>query len=63
MPDGTIRTWPTAGRLSDHDRRMVAARRAAEWYLGSAHWADQLITYYLNPSDAMPFLEGELSDA
>lgn len=34
----------------DHERRMVLARRFAQWHLGYSSWADELMTAYLTPS-------------
>lgn len=38
---------------------MEAARRWAEWYLGSSSWGSDIVWAYLNPAEAMQRLSDE----
>ena len=47
---------------SEHEQRLTVARRIAEWRLGSAGWADEIVGAYLYPDAAaaqVDFEQGE----
>lgn len=37
--------------VPDHERRMAAARRRAQYELGDPSWAGVILAAYLNPTD------------
>jgi hypothetical protein len=43
----------------DHDRRMDAARKRAEWELGDASWAGVIVGAYLYPDEDAAALASE----
>lgn len=45
--------------LPNHEERMRAAERIANWYLGDRGWAGKLVGAYLNPDAAIEALERE----
>jgi hypothetical protein len=47
-------------RPADHDARMMVMRRAAEWYLGDASWAGELLAAYLYPRYVTEALDEEM---
>ena len=46
-------------RPADHDRRIAVMRRLAGWELGSAGWADRLLSAYEHPTETTEYLDRE----
>lgn len=44
---------------ADHDERLAAARAFAQWHLGYADWATQILAAYFDPVEARRRLEVE----
>lgn len=49
--------------LPDHKRRMVVARRFAQWYIGDPSWAGAIISAYLDPEPTREHLVREMDGA
>jgi hypothetical protein len=46
-------------RPADHEARMAAAERRAEWELGDRAWAGMILAAYWNPEDDQAALDQE----
>ncbi len=46
-------------RPPDHDERVAAARRVAEWNLGDGDWGSVIVGVYFDPSTASVWLDEE----
>jgi hypothetical protein len=44
--------------LPDHEERMSAARRVAQWELGDSSWAGAIVEAYRDPDAAHEYLDG-----
>ena len=44
---------------TDHEERMAAARRAAQWHLGDAAYADMIVEAYRDPDAAQDYMDRE----
>lgn len=47
---------------ADHEERMAAARRRAQYELGDPSWAGLIVGAYLNPAADSAVLAEELAD-
>lgn len=44
---------------ADHEERMSAARRVAQWRLGDGAWADEIVEAYRDPDAAHEYMDRE----
>lgn len=44
---------------SDHEERMAAARRYAQWHLGDSGHADAIVEAYRDPDAAQDYMDRE----
>jgi hypothetical protein len=49
-------------KLSDHEKRMTAARARAQWELGDSHWAGVIVGAYLHPDEDAEALRREMAE-